>query len=1394
MRRLLRILLVLGVLLLLLGVAAHGFLRSRGVADQVASRLEDLFGAPVKVGEVSVGLTGETSLGDVELYEPGPRAPQRPWLKAERLEADVSALKLLAGRTTPREIHLSGAALTLRFGADGRLLTRLPGHHRAGAGGGGGVNPAAFPEVTVEDSRVVLEKEGAPALVLGGIDARLAREDGKLVLTARADNPRWGKWSVRGSFDGAGGPVTAVLQSEGIVHVTQEMLSGLPFVAPSVWEAVRFPQGDTPGRVTLRYDPSARALHYRVELEPARTTVEIPAIDFRAAGAGGKVVLDDEQVALRGVRGRAYGGTLRTDADLDFRGPVTRMRFKEVVARGLNLRDLPPRWELPAEITGRLSGTAALEVAFGHELSPAVPAAAAALAASGGEGPFLAAAAAAPREGTFRVRTRGTGRGEITGATLFGEPVDGAVGLDLYAVPGGFRFGRGPAGVRRENDGAAVEGAGLSRPGEALLVAVLLSNTTVLQEIPPEPGAGLDLPARLANASAALVEQAYRRTLAVGRGLAGMLPRDLKRRPGRPTSYLDVNFRMTKVDLAKFVRGMKLKLPYDIRGRLSFQVKAGIPLNKPRDREAYRVRGSATVTDLAVGGLKLAEVHAEVRYDDGVLRLDALKGVLAAGQPGTFRGTARLPVASLGDLTADVALDRIPLGRVAELAGAGGLVRGEASGRLHAQVPGDRLQEVDAWSARGSLTLPEVEVRGLPLRGLAAEVRLEKGRLSLDDVRAQVAGGPVGGAADVRLAEPFAYHGRVEARALDLAALRRLAPEYRPPVKLEGRVTADADLAGTLRPFTLKASGKAAASDVQAAGLHLKGVRFAWEGDADRLLLKDVSADLYEGTATGSAVLPLAAKAAGSVTLHLKDLNVGELAHDLPGLPLRLEGHAGGDLKGTLPPARPGGRRAANLSLDLKAPQLRVQGVPTEQLRGTLAYKEGAVDYRLEGKSLGGTFELDGRYPTAAPAPKDEAKEGHLRVRRVDLGRLVEALARRRARSPLHGKLDLDVTYRLGAPGALPTGEGKLVLSDVRWHASRLGTLRGDVQLTGEELRLRNLGGTLGEGQVRGQLALNLRNARRGWFTVTLDRVDAGELLAPWLRTPEDVRGPVTARVRATLGETWLGSADVVFERGKVLGVEVSEWRLPVSWEFTPAEGRGRARLEDSSAQVALGRVTGRATVRWGTELNLDGQVRFGGVDLRTLLREAAGSGQFGSGRLSGRFDFAGSSVRSVNDLTGVLDVNLGQTQALEYPVLRQLSPFLAVSPSTSFTRGTLRARLSRGLVRVEHLSLEGGFVRLYAAGTVTLEGGRLNLDVATTTGRVGLDPLRLRILGIRVPLAGPIPLTVLIEANDYLSNRLLQLRVTGTLRNPVVRVLPLATLTNEAIRFFLNRYNLPQL
>jgi hypothetical protein len=277
------------------------------------------------------------------------------------------------------------------------------------------------------------------------------------------------------------------------------------------------------------------------------------------------------------------------------------------------------------------------------------------------------------------------------------------------------------------------------------------------------------------------------------------------------------------------------------------------------------------------------------------------------------------------------------------------------------------------------------------------------------------------------------------------------------------------------------------------------------------------------------------------------------------------------------------------------------------------------------------------------------------------------------------------------------------------------------------------------------------------------------------------------ARIRGKLGREWTGSADLEMARGQVLGLEVTQWRMPLGFRLAPGEGRGQIDVLETSAQAGRGRLTGKVSLGWDITTRLEGQLRFARVDLQTFLRQVAGPTQIGGGLMTGRFDFGGRDMRSLHDLEGVLEASFEQSQALNLPVLRQVAPFLGIGATTTFHKGDLRARLDNGLFRIQRLALEGNNLHVFIDGTVSLEG-RLNLGVIAQTVRLGIDP-RLQVLGLRIPVTGPVPLVVLQEAATYLSNRVIHLQVTGTIRSPNIRVLPLATLTQEALRFLVRRY-----
>ena len=74
-----------------------------------------------------------------------------------------------------------------------------------------------------------------------------------------------------------------------------------------------------------------------------------------------------------------------------------------------------------------------------------------------------------------------------------------------------------------------------------------------------------------------------------------------------------------------------------------------------------------------------------------------------------------------------------------------------------------------------------------------------------------------------------------------------------------------------------------------------------------------------------------------------------------------------------------------------------------------------------------------------------------------------------------------------------------------------------------------------------------------------------------------------------------------------------------------------------------------------------------------------------GGGLASGRIDFSGSNVRSLDDVTATVDASFAQAQAFQLPILSSLVPFVGRGQSNStFQSGELRGRLANGVFRVQ--------------------------------------------------------------------------------------------------------------
>jgi hypothetical protein len=765
---------------------------------------------------------------------------------------------------------------------------------------------------------------------------------------------------------------------------------------------------------------------------------------------------------------------------------------------------------------------------------------------------------------------------------------------------------------------------------------------------------------------------------------AGRIMRPVK--PGTPPVYLNATVSLTDVDLADLMKRLGVTVPFEVAGRLSFNVKVGIPINSARDARAYRLDGTVNLSRLDVAGMVMTNVRAGLNYRNGVAQLDKLSGEIGKG---TFVGSAKGQVVPLGKLSVDLELRDLP---TAEVVRPVPMLAGKASGTLtltvRAGVQVERLRDPAAWNATGKLNSTALRLAG---------VRLD--RLSL-----------------------------------------------------------------------------------------------AWALADATVNLSDLKAALYRGEVTGTASVPLTGRAAGRTDLKITDVDLLALASSVGGLPFRIEGRVSGTAQGSYVPPKEEGKGkkekggAWSAELNVSAAALKVQNVPVEKLHGKFEYRDGKGEYHLEGEALGGKLNIDGKIPDTTTGSADRI-DGRLRVEGVRLSRLWPVLRLRRRLGGLTGVVTVDLPYRHEGKLRIPVGVGRFDIRDLRYRGNELAPgLRGDIRLTTEGASLRNVSAEIAGGTLRGGLVYRHGARSGGSFALSLSRVETTQLLV-FDQVKDTLKGPIDLHLRGSLGKVWRGSGSMEMASGKVWGVEVSEWRVPLEFNFAPGVGRGELTVRESSAQVGHGRARLTTTFHWNDYMRLEGSLQFFDAGLRSLAGLLGDVTTYAQGRVTGRLEFGGGEVHSVNDLTGNLQATLREAQALQLPILSLAVPYLMPGQgSTTFRSGDVRARLANGVWRIAQMTLESDVAHLIIQGTITV-AGRLDLEVTgRTTSLGGIDPLLLRLLARTLPPVGPVPVGLIFRVTELLSNRVVHLHIRGTTKEPQVEVEALRILSEEAVRFFLTR------
>ena len=1420
---------VLGIgLAVLLGAVL--VVRQWVVPAMIARALESRYEGKVSVGGWWLG-GSSSGITNLSLHE-GPGADSPVWATAKAIETDLSLGGLLSGRAMPGKITLRDPEIHFRLAEDGKPLTKPPLKGGGGGGGGGG----KLPDIVVEGAKLTIEQAGRPAMVVSNVAGKLTSAAREERLHADADDPTWGKWSVLGLFDPTFKTGTIRLASTD-VRADAEKVASLPFVPKEVWANI-VPTGPVDIHLQLTLDQGAAtpvAFHADVDLK--RTTAVVKGLDLTATDTTGTIAIDGGRVTVKDIKGKAIGGSVAAPrGTLDFTKPKPTFDVRLDLA-GVKIAEAPPKWQLNevGVTSGSLTGHADLKavLADGVDLTGTtgeavitggtmqgfpVKSLTLALTAQGGDLQYESKADAAA------LGPIGPRRSHDEALTLS----RGERGPELLSLPPGADRGEGtPRNIRGPS------------PHPNLLPG---GEGTGLLPLPPgedRGGGHRGMPmtelTKVARVTPALIALQNPQAPKAKAGVKVGVDEPAKKGGLRLPKSISTQIELEDVDLKSLVQkagAMGIHVPVAVAGKLSLKAKATIPLGNLRDIKDYTFRGAATLNAASIAGVDLGHVQAKLDLDKGVLDLTDFRGQLvdlpdggvqgrhpeatppvpAEGPlpPGGFRGRLHAELSPPGHATAKFEAVALPAGELAApYLPKPTPLTGHVSLDVDAAAEIATISDPKSWTASGHARSERITYQGTTLDAASTSFALKGGRVEIPDLAARLGGRPMAARLSADLAAPHSFDGRLDVTDWDISDVLALVPTAPKPAPADGVLTIHAEGRGTLAPMDLKTAGNGRIAQFRAGAVPLGDVPFDWKTEGNVIHVVVADARPFGGRLSADARIP--AKGDGPIrgAVRAADIDTAQMAAQIPGGNLQLTGKAGGTLDLLVPPHPGSAARAVEANLKLTAPDLTIQGIPAEKLTASIWARKGVVHYDVFADSLGGKIKLSGDVPLA-PAPPPGAGggpgdaaagprparqlEGEVRAVGIALDGLWKGL-KLESLAPLggEGSVHANVRVPLDPPGVFARAVAEV--RDLRWGSIPLGRIKGTIAMTPAALRITPLEGELLGSPVTGGVwsEATAGGGRRSNLELAVDSIDLARATASLPGVAHRVAGFGKLRVAGRIDDGGIHAhGEAAMAEARIFGLPIRDFLLPAEVTVAPGTGSGLVRIHHWSARLAGGRVEGDARINLGQDRGFSGGLRLNGIDLETLTRLETGMRHPAAGRITGTASFSGRDYLRRRGLRGRIDLDLDDASLFEVPVFRELGRFLGAAQGGVFEDGDLHATLGERELNVEQLTLEGRVVQIHASGTVGYDQA-LNLEVLVNTAQV--IPETGQALARIIPGLGQAVgrrSQAVSAVGNFLSNRLLKFRVTGTLRAPVVNADATVLVGEAAVGFFGGVLKLP--
>ena len=1374
---------------LALAVVALGFLivRTWVVPAVIVGQIRKEYRGRVVIGDWWFGLRSAGVTG-IELGESA--ASDSPaWFKADRVSTDVSLARLIRGHAMPTRVEIDHPVVSFRFDAKGQPSTKIPVVPPAEKEPK--ATPDLLPEIVTEDGEVTLQQEGRKPMTISHVNARLAPVEGSERLDVTTDDPTWGKVKVSGRFEPGFKKGDLEIDSSPGFVAEPDKIERIPFIPKEVWANLE-PRGPVDARVKIHLDADApKPVRVYTELTLKGTSARLATLQVEATDTTGRVVVDDALVTVTDLKGKTLDGTLAAGGTLDF-GQVPPRFDLGLRLREIDVTKAPASWQLgEVGATGKLTGKVDLRA--------------------------LLPPAGVDLDGT-------TGEAVIENGSFQGIPIK-SLSISMKANGGDLQFETLPQGsldkkALESAPIAATAVAGGPKPhGKSGLAEVEAEAADLIHPAMHSFGpvlAALPLVRLITHDDGVLGWSAFVASEVVGfqaaqgstqGGPAGKLggirlPKSISTK----IELEDVDLQSILVKVEKF----GIKIPVPVAGRFSIKASATIPLGALREIKAYAFHGDASLKGASIDHVDIGQVFAHIDLANGVLDLSDFRGQFVdhpAGSdkqppaataapprtgelpPGGFRARLRAEVSPPGLATARIEGRQLPLGELfAPFLPVPTPLSGDLSIDTEAKVDLAKLADPKSYILDGRIESRRIAYKGAVLDHVATQLHVKAGHVDLADFSARLAGHPLKLTGGVDLAPPYAYSGKLVVAGWEIADVLAFVPGLPKPAPASGIVDANGEAAGTGFPFTIKTHGGVRVARAKAGPTPLGNVVFQWTTDRDTIAITGLEAAVFGGKITGEARIPTKPGPLLEASATIKGIDTARVSAALPSKSVSLAGRADGGFK----VAMPLDLSVVDAEAHLAAPDLRIKegagaGVRVESFRFKATARSRVVDYLATADTLGGKIRFQGSIPIDRD-PSRMVAQAELRAAGFRLNEAWHGLGIGGALAELDGQAALAANLRASLAPARLWSRGAFELRGLHYGSHLpLGGLHGQYSLTPTAWHLDQVGGELlggiASGEARGEGKAG--GPKRVAFDFKVERASLHKMMGAVPHLAHGVDGFGSLRVAGRLDETLHATADVSVARARVMGLDITNLRLPAEIVLSPSSGIGSVHSRHWAAHLAGGSVMGNTLLRLGADRSFQAEVRLAGVDLEVLTRLEDPTKRPSSGKLSGKIKLNGPNPNDLAKIRGRVD--LDDASLVELPVVRELDRFLGAAQGGGglFEDGDLHGTIYNRTLFVDQLTLEGRLIQVHATGTITFDGG-LNLEVLVNTKQT-IPQSGLTLVNVIPGLGAAVGRSeeAILRVASFLSSKLLKFRVGGTIKNPTVNLDAGVGVGDTAVGFF---------